>query len=179
MDWNVIATVAQGPEHEKHLLLGLKRLGEFHATRFKDVCMGRVDDLPAFLEAVRQAQEADESWTHCLARIVPVECTFHFDAGDFTVRLKEAVAPMAARMAPGTFFVRVERRGLMGQVHSQEVEREVADQLFDLVKARGKTLQTNFQDPDWIVACETLGTEAGVALLDRELRQRYPFVQIC
>ena len=177
MDWNVIATVAQGLEHEKHLLQGLKRLGNFHATHFKDVCMGRVEDLPAFLEAVRQAREADAGWTRYLARIIPVERTFRFEAEDFPARLKEAVAPMVLRLG-GTFFVRVERRGLIGQVHSQEVEREVADYLFELAQARGETLQTDFSDPDWIVACETLGAEAGVALLDREMRHRYPFVRV-
>ncbi len=177
MDWNVIATVAQGPGHERRLLQGLKRLGEFHASHFKDVCLGRVADAPAFLEAVREALAAGEGWTRHLARIVPVERTFRFEPEDFAARLKEALAPMAPRLG-GTFFVRVERRGLLGRVHSQEAERDAADCLIALVQGRGGSLQTDFADPDWIVACETLGGEAGVALLDRALRRRYPFVRV-
>lgn len=178
MDWNVIATVRAGPGHEKALLDGLKRLGEFHATDFKYVCYGRVEDISALLDAVAAAQRAGEGWTQHLARLLPAERTFAFHAEDFVERLKDAVTPFAARMGTGRFFVRVERRGLMGRVHSQAAERAVADYLIDLVRTQGGTLSTDFADPDWVVACETLGAEAGVALLDRSLRQRYPFLQV-
>ncbi|MFN3593120.1 MAG: hypothetical protein ACK4TK_00360 [Thiobacillaceae bacterium] len=58
MDWNVIVTVRAGPGHGKALLDGLKRLGEFHATDFKYVCYGRVEDASALLEAVSAARQA-------------------------------------------------------------------------------------------------------------------------
>lgn len=176
MEWNVIATVREGPGHERALLSGLRRFGEFHPTEFKYVCVGRVD-APNFLETVRQALAADEEWTRYLARLIPVERTFHFDAQGFVERLKQAVAPFAERMGAGCFYVRIERRGMLGQVHSQEAEREVADYLVGLLQSRDQQLRTDFHDPDWIVACETLGAEAGVALLDRETRRRYDFVQ--
>lgn len=178
MDWNVIATVREGPGHEKALLAGLKRLGEFHASDFKYVCFGRVEDPAAFLETVRQAQAAGEEWTRYLARLIPIERTFHFDAEQFVERLRQAVAPFAERMGTGRFFVRVERRGMLGRVHSQEAERAAADHLIELLEARGGKLTTDFNDPDWIVVCETLGAEAGVALLTRETRERYAFVQV-
>jgi tRNA(Ser,Leu) C12 N-acetylase TAN1 len=178
MDWNVIVTVRAGPGHEKALLQGLKGYGEFHASDFKYVCYGRVDNLPAFLAAVQDAQQAGAVWTQYLARLVPVERTFHFDADGFIERLKAAVTPFAQRMGSGRFFVRVERRGMLGRLHSQEAERAVADHLIDLVAARGERLTTDFADPDWIVVCETLGAEAGVALLDRGMRMHYPFLQV-
>ena len=177
MEWNVIATVREGPGHEKALLRGLRRLGEFHPTEFNYVCIGQADSTD-FLETVRQARAAGEDWTRYLARLVPVERTFHFDAEGFVERLKQAVAPFAERMGTGCFYVRIERRGMLGQVHSQEAEREVADYLAGLLRGRGQQLTTDFRDPDWIVACETLGAEAGVALLDRETRRRYDFVQV-
>jgi tRNA(Ser,Leu) C12 N-acetylase TAN1 len=178
MDWNVIVTVRAGAGHQKGLLQGLKAHGTFHATDFKYVCYGRVADLPAFLDAVRTAQQAQEGWTQYLARLVPIEQTFHFAADDFVQRLKSAVTPFAQRMGSGRFFVRIERRGMLGRLHSQEAERALADHLIDLVAARGGSLTTDFADPDWIVVCETLGAEAGVALLDRAMRQRYPFLQV-
>ncbi len=177
MEWNVIATVREGPGHEKALLHGLKRFGEFHPTDFKYVCIGRVD-ATNFLETVRQAHAGGEEWIRYLARLIPVERTFRFDAQTFVERLKQAVTPFAERMGAGDFYVRIERRGMLGQVHSQEAEREVADYLAGLLRNRGQQLGTDFHDPDWIVACETLGTEAGVALLDRETRRRYEFVQV-
>lgn len=178
MDWNVIVTGRAGPGHEKTLLDGLKRLGEFHATDFKSVYYGHVADPLALIEAVAAAQQAGEVWTQHLARLLPLEHTFAFHAEDFVERLKAAVTPFAARMGTGRFFVRVERRGLMGRIDSQAAERAAADHLIGLVQARDATLRTDFADPDWIVACETLGAEAGVALLDRALRQRYPFLQV-
>lgn len=178
MDWNVIVTVRAGPGHQKGLLQGLRGHGEFHATDFKYVCYGRVADLPGFLDAIRAAQQAQEPWTQYLARLIPVEQTFHFDADNFVERLKSAVTHFAQRMGSGRFFVRVERRGMLGRLHSQEAERAVADCLIDLLAARGARLTTDFADPDWIVACETLGAEAGVALLDRAMRSGYPFLQV-
>lgn len=178
MDWNVIATVLEGPGHEKALLRGLRRYGEFHPTEFKNVCIGRVDVTAAFLETVREAQADNEEWTRYLARLIPIERTFHFDAQGFVERLKEAVAPFAERMGAGDFCMRIERRGMLGQLHSQEAEREVADYLVDLLQSRGQQLGTDFDDPDWIVVCETVSAEAGVALLNRETRQRYDFVQV-
>lgn len=178
MDWNVIVTVRAGPGHQRDLLQGLKGYGEFHATDFKYVCYGRVDDLQVFLDAVRAAQQAQERWTQYLARLVPIEQTFHFDADHFVERLKAAVTPFAQRMGSGRFFVRIERRGMLGRLHSQEAERAAADHLIDLVAARGERLSTDFADPDWIVACETLGAEAGISLIDRAMRLGYPFLQV-
>lgn len=178
MEWSVIATVLHGPGHESALLHGLKRYGEFHATHFPYVCFGRADDLAHLLDVVKQAQAADEQWARYLARLVPIERTFHFDALAFVEQPKVAVAPLAERIGAGRFFVRIERRGMLGRVHTQEAEREVADHLIEMVEARGAKLVTDFNDPDWIVVCETLDAEAGIALLDRTLRDRYPFIQV-
>ncbi|MCS6787411.1 MAG: THUMP domain-containing protein [Thiobacillaceae bacterium] len=178
MDWNVVVTVRAGPGHEHAVLQGLKALGEFHATAFKYVCLGRVEDSCAFLDEVLTAQESAQPWVAHLARVVPVERVFVCRPEDFVQSFKAAVTPFAARMGDGRFFVRVERRGQLGRIHTQEAERAAADHLIELVAARGGRLTTDFRDPDWIVACETLGGEAGVALLDRPLRERYPFLQV-
>jgi tRNA(Ser,Leu) C12 N-acetylase TAN1 len=178
MDWNIIATVTSGPGHERRLLEGLGQFGEFHASSFKEVCCGRVHDVNTFLDAIRRVGEEDRPWVRFLARVIPLERNFRFEAKDFAERLKESIIPFAGRMGSGSFFVRVERRGMQGRVHSQDVERAAADHLIGLLEARGERLTTDFEDPDWIVVCETLGAQAGVALLDREMRRRYPFVQV-
>ncbi|MEW5944339.1 MAG: THUMP domain-containing protein [Pseudomonadota bacterium] len=175
--WNMIVTAAPGPGREYHLLRELNRLGEFHPTEFKDVCIGRVENTDRFLEAVRLAAAEGADWVRDLARAIPVEQTFHFTPETLAAQLKEAVAPLCQRMGDGAFYVRLERRGLVGQVASPEVEREVADHLFSLAENQGKRLRVSFEDADYVVAAETLGNECGVALLGRELRERYPFVQ--
>lgn len=176
-NWNIIVTAAPGPGREHHLLRELSRLGEFHPTEFKDVCIGRVEDIGRFLEAIRLAASEGAEWVRDLGRAIPVGQTFHFTPETLAGQLKEAAAPLLQSMGDGTFYVRLERRGLIGQVMSPEVEREVADYLLTLAENQGKRLRVSFEDADYVVAAETLGNECGVALLGRELRQRYPFVQ--
>lgn len=175
--WNVVVTVLPGRGREQHLLRELNLLGEFHACQFKDVCLGQVEDAARFLEAIRLARAAGEAWVADLGRVVPVEQVFHFTPDTLALQLKQALPALLERIAGGTLHVRLERRGLIGQVMSQEVEREVAEQLFALAQSQGRPLRASFEDPDYIIAAETIGNECGVALLTREMRTRYPFVQ--
>jgi len=45
-----------------------------------------------------------------------------------------------------------------------------------LAEAAGKRLQVSFANADYVVAVETMGTQCGIALLDRTFRERFPFV---
>ena len=177
MDWNIVITVQPGSGHEHQLLGALARFGRFRPTAFHGVCMGKVDNIDAFLEALHLASEAGKSWFTHLGRAIPVEATFFFAPETLAERFKGAAAPLVDRMASGSFHVRLERRGLEGKIPSPAIEREVAEHLFDIAAGQKKVLRTDFQDPDYIVIAETLGEECGVGLLTRELRTRYPFVQ--
>jgi tRNA(Ser,Leu) C12 N-acetylase TAN1 len=174
-NWNMIVTAVPEPGRQRRLLQTLNRLGEFHPCEFRDVCLGQVEDTAQFLEVILKASQADESWVKNLSRAVPIERTFHFTPESLTEQLKEAVTPFLQCMADGTFHVRLERRGLTGQVMSQQVERDVADHLHALARSQGRQLHTSFENPDYIVAAETIGYECGVTLLSQELRERYPF----
>jgi tRNA(Ser,Leu) C12 N-acetylase TAN1 len=177
MDWNVIVTARSGPHYEHELLGALARFGRFRPTYFRDVCTGAVEDVERFLDAVGTALASGAEWTSRLGRVVPVEQVFRFTPEDFAARLQEAVAPLVDRMAAGSYCVRIERRGYAGELKTQEVERAVGDHVHVLAAAQGKALRTDLDDPDSIIAVETLGPECGVALLPRALRERYPFVQ--
>lgn len=176
-DWNILVTAQPGPQHTRPLLNGLRQYGEFHRTEFRDVCIGRVDDVTVFLDSVLAASEAHAGWTRHLSRIIPVERTFHFTPETLVTLLKDALMPFAERIDAGSLYVRVERRGLMGRVSSAEVERAVADHVFDIAGRRGKALRASFDDPDTIVVAETIGERCGLAFLTRAMRRRYPFVQ--
>lgn len=175
-DWNMIATMAPVPEAENIVLEHLGRFGEFHRSTFKDVCLGRVPDPSLFLDAIHLASEAGEDWTNRLSRIIPIEATFQFTPDTLIDELKMATESFLERMHDGTFYVRVERRGMIGKVSSKEVEQAVADHLYELAEERGLKLHTDFSNPDFIVAAETVGDECGVALLSKELRDIYPFI---
>src|SRR3990172_225003 len=126
LDWNVIVTVKTGPGQERDLLGALARFGRFRPTPFRGVCMGRVDDVEAFLAAILKAREAGKPWAERVARVIPVERVFLFAPETLTDQLRQAVAPFVARMSDGSFCVRLERRGLAGRLPSAEIERAVS-----------------------------------------------------
>lgn len=177
LDWNVVVTVVPGPAHERELIGALCNLGEFHrAQGFKDVCIGRVAEVEAFLGALAAARAAHKGWAAHLARVIPVEHRFAFGPDTLVPKACEAVDHFVDRMTDGSFFVRLERRGLAGAIDSPAVEQAIADHLVAQLGVHGRMLTVDFADPDYIVVAETLGEECGVGLISRAMRTRYPFV---
>jgi len=177
-DWNLVVTIIPGPRHLREVLRQLGRLGWFASTSFKDVCVGKVEDVPRFLEDVLAARTRAEPWANMIARVIPVERTFTFTPDSLADQLQNALAPLLDRMQSGTFCVRIERRGLAGRIPTQEIERAVAAHIFTLAEARGTRLETDFGNPDYILAAETLGDQCGVTLILREQSSRYPFLRV-
>jgi tRNA(Ser,Leu) C12 N-acetylase TAN1 len=178
MDWNVIVTVRAGPGAEHRVLGALARFGRFHATAFRGVIVGRVPDVAALLDGVERAHDAGRPWAASVARVIPAEVVFSFTPETLADRLKEAVAAFTRRLTDGSFCVRLERRGFEGRLPSAAVERAVGEHMHALAASEGKQMRTCFDDPDFIVAAETVGEECGIALLDRALRERHPLVQV-
>lgn len=173
--WNVLATSLEG--RRDGLLIGFRRLGRFRPGGYRNVVVGQVDDRDAFLGAVREALATDPLLPTALAKVVPVDLTVRFDPSDAANALATAAAPLVERLAGGSFFVRVERRGLKGRLHSPTLERDLADAMWRALEARGAAPRVEFADPDAVLVVETLGEQAGLAVLDRALRRDYPFRQ--
>jgi tRNA(Ser,Leu) C12 N-acetylase TAN1 len=174
--WNVLATSLEG--RRPALLAALRRLGTFWGAGYKNVLVGRVDDHDAFLEAVRERLGTDFLLESSLTKIVPVEYVAEFDGPRLTEVVVALIAPAAPRLSGKTFYVRLERRGFKGVVHTPTVERAVGEALLHAAAHHGRPATVTFQDPDLIVALETTGSLVGVALLSRELRSRFPFVRV-
>ncbi len=49
--------------------------------------------------------------------------------------------------------------------------------IIDALEKNGKQVQVKFVDPDKIIIVETIGNRAGVGLITREIRERYPFIR--
>ncbi|HTT40692.1 MAG TPA: THUMP domain-containing protein [Burkholderiales bacterium] len=177
-NWNLIVTIVPGPGHVHEALEHLRALGRFALSSFKDVCVGQVQDVTAFLDGLHAARASGESWVDFIGRVLPIQRTFAFTPESLQERIKEAVTPLLAEMRSGSFHVRLERRGLAGRIPTQEIERAVADHVFTLAQAQGVQLETDFADPDYVVVIETLGEQGGVALIPREVRNRYPWVHV-
>ncbi len=174
--WNVLATSLEG--RRDALLIALRRLGKFRRGGYRNVIVGQVDDLPAFLVAVREALGSEPLLPTALAKVVPVETIVRFDPANAPETFAAAAEPLLDRLAGGTFFVRLERRGMKGRLHTPTLERDLGDRVWRALEARGHTPRVEFRDPDAVLVVETVGDEAGIGIVTRKLRQEFPFVKI-
>ena len=174
--WNVLATAHEG--RRDALLSTLRRLGRFRPGGYRNVVIGMVDDRATFLDQVRDALATDLQLATVLARVVPIDVTVRFEPGTPVAELVAAAEPLLPGLAGGSFFVRVERRGLKGRLHSPTVEREIGDHVWRALEARGLVPRVDFRDPDAVLVVETLGDQAGLGVVTRALREAYPFVRV-
>jgi tRNA(Ser,Leu) C12 N-acetylase TAN1 len=174
--WNVLATSLEG--RRDALLIALRRLGRFRPGGYRNVVVGTVDDRDGFLAAVRDALATDPLLPTALARLIPIEVTLRFDPTAPVDAVVSAAEPLVPRLAGGSFFVRLERRGLKGRVHSPSVERAIGDAVWRKLAEAGHVPKVEFADPDAVLVVETLGDQAGLAVVDRALRETFPFVKV-
>jgi tRNA(Ser,Leu) C12 N-acetylase TAN1 len=177
-DWNVIVTVVPGPRHVSEVLGALARFGRFSPTSFNDVCVGRVSDVPATLEAIGHARALQKDWGLAVGHVVFVETTFAFEPDRLVDEVKRRAQPLCERVPEGSVCVRVKRRGLAGRVHSQQVEQAIAEHIITMAESAGKRLSVSLSDPDYVIVIETLDAVAGIGLITRAQRERYPFMAV-
>lgn len=176
MGWNVLATAK---DHEqRHLARRLKRLGDFRWSPYLGVLIGRVEDHQAFFDQLRRNEEIEPGFLLPLARLVPLDRTLTIDAASFLPMLKTEVLSYADRIGSGSFYVRVERRGHKGEIHSQHIEQELDHALIELLTQRGCTPRVDFLNPDVTIAIEIVGDECGIGMITKSLRERYPFIKV-
>jgi tRNA(Ser,Leu) C12 N-acetylase TAN1 len=174
--WNVLAT-ARNHEHGR-LARRLKRLGDFRWAAYLGVLIGRVEDHEAFFEQLRRGGEMKPGFLLPLARLVPIDRTFLFTADTLIPLLKAELLAYADHIGSGSFYVRIERRGHKGEIHSRQIEQELAHALIASLEQHGCTPHVDFHDPDVIIAIEIIGDECGVGIITKSLRERYPFVKV-
>jgi tRNA(Ser,Leu) C12 N-acetylase TAN1 len=176
--FNVVVTLASNGRF-RHLLQELAPHGEFRKTEFLGVIIGRVEDPMKFLESIREKRQKQLIAFQDLGRVVPLDRVFVFHLEEFPVKAKAALLPCVEVLEGKRYYVRLERRGLKGQIISPEVEREL-DAFIEqtLATAGRKPAQVDFEHPDAVVAVETIGDRCGVGLLNREMMDRYDFVRV-
>ncbi|NIP74093.1 MAG: hypothetical protein GWO16_14220 [Gammaproteobacteria bacterium] len=176
-DWNVVVTtVERGFKHARSLLMPF---GTVHKTDFYNVLVLKVPDPAAFAEQLREASEQDPSALECIARAVPATATFTFQSPEeFEQKARRAVEPWIPALAGKGFHVRMHRRGFKGRISSQDEERFLDHFIIEGTEARGEAAHVTFDDPDLILALETVGQQAGLSLWSRADRERYPFLKL-
>lgn len=176
--FNLVVTLASNGRF-RHLLQELAPHGEFRKTEFLGVVIGSVDSPATFLETVREKRQKQLIAFQDLGRVVPLDRVFTFHLEAFPEKAKAAVLPYVNGLAGKRYYVRLERRGLKGQIVSPEVERDL-DAFIEqtLVTTGNKPAQVDFEHPDAVVVVETIGDRCGVGLLTREMLDRYDFVRV-
>lgn len=174
-DWNVVVTV-----HEQHYRRCREVLGEFASvskTPFYNVLVMRVEapePLFDWLNAIAHQFPQDVAG---IARVVPATTVFDFQTPEeFEAALTHAAEPWIRRLAAATFHVRMHRRGFKGRLSSQHEEQLLDHHIVEATERQGAAARVSFDDPDWIIAVETVGPRAGFSAWSREQRARYPLL---
>ena len=175
-EWNVVVSV-----HGRGFIRAceiLQRLGPVNRTGFLNVLVMRVEDIAQAMESLRQWISEDPAITDALARVMPVTHTFSFQTvEEFEEKARQAVLSWTSDLAGKAFYVRMHRRGFKGRLSSQAQERSLSAALLETLEKAGTPGRITFQDPDAVLAVETVGNQAGLSLWSREDLQRYPFLK--
>jgi len=175
-DWNLVVTAREGTQPE--LVRALAPLVRLRRSGFRNVLVGRVDDVEAFLAAVAAQRECQPFLDNWLARVLPLERTFPVDVPSLPEVLQREAEAVLDRLAGKSFHVRVERRGHKGVIHTHATEKALGTWVYEALQARGATPVVDFEDPEVVLAIELVGDVGGLGLVTRELSRRYPFVRI-
>ncbi len=68
------------------------------------------------------------------------------------------------------------RRGFKGTLHSHREEQLLGGYLMDELEARAMPATIRFEDPDAVIAVDTVDQRAGMSLWTREQLRRFPFL---
>ena len=66
-----------------------------------------------------------------MSRIVPLDTVFSFDLDSFLEKACKSIRPYLPRMSEHRFHVRLERRGLKGQIVSPDIEQALDNFILD------------------------------------------------
>jgi tRNA(Ser,Leu) C12 N-acetylase TAN1 len=174
--WNILATARK--RQERYVLRLLNNYGEFRGSGYRDVILGYVADVPAFLEALESIRREVPGKLRSLGQIVPLERNFQFDVADFRAKVKEAVFTYIDQLENSRFFVRVVRRGHKGEISGMEMEKELDGFILESLENKGKRATVNIEEFEKMIIIETVENRAGVGLVTKEMKGKYPFVKV-
>lgn len=176
-DWNMVVSVREGGYQEA--LQRLRELGTVSDTEYFNVLVLRVDDVHQALDRLREWYETDPQLRSWLGRAVPVTDTFTFHSPlEFRVKARDVVMEWLAELAGKGFHVRMHRRGFKRRLSSHEEEKRLGAAIIEALDKMGTPAYLNFDDPDVIVAIETVGQHAGLSIWTREMLAHYPFLHL-
>lgn len=155
-EWNVLVTVYDGEYHEALRLLA--PFGDVSRTDYWNVLVMNVEDVTGFMHALKETLREDASLANSVARIIPVTHSFRFSSPEeFEAGACRIVDEWVTELQGKTFHVRMHRRGFKGRLSSQHEEQFLDYHLLERLRLKGSGGRIGFDDPDMIIAVETVG----------------------
>ena len=177
-DWNVVVTVH--PDGYRRAVRLLSELGGVRVGRsqYGNVLLLRAESPSGFLDSLSERTADDPALLdEVISHVIPVEERFVFhSAEEFEAGALRLLLDRIEVLAGRSFHVRVHRHGFEGRISSQDEEGFLGGAIMDELDRRGETATVDFDDPDLLVVVETISTRGGIAILDRDDRERYPFL---
>lgn len=176
-EWNVVVTVYDGGYNQARRLL--HRYGPVEKTEYFNILLMRITEPRILLNSLLDEAERDPKAVSSLARVMPIDRSFSFmSAPEFEAKARDAVAGWVDELAGKSFHLRMHRRGFKGRLSSLDEERFLDTYLLEAVEQKGAGARINFDDPDVIIALETMGPRGGVSLWTRDDLKRYPLLHL-
>jgi tRNA(Ser,Leu) C12 N-acetylase TAN1 len=176
-DWNVVVTV--NDDHYNAARKILERFGRVDRTDYFNLLLMQVEDPRGLLDALQGEADQDPDSVVPLARVMPVVQTFTFQtAEDFEGKVRKAVWTWLPELGGKSFHLRMHRRGFKGKLSSMDEERFLDTYLLEALEMVGTQGEITFDDPDAILALETVGPRAGLSLWTREDLEHYPLLHL-
>lgn len=176
-DWNAVVTVREGGFAPARRLL--EPFGPVRKTEFFNTLVMRAADpfhLLAYLQEELAANPAIAAW---VSRFMPMQRLFSFQSvAEFELRSREGVLELLPRLANARFHVRMHRRGFKGKLSSAEEERFLDEFLLGRLAEAGTPGKVAFDDPDAIIALETIGPQAGLSIFTRDELLRFSLLHL-
>ena len=178
MDWNVIVTAKEhGFKKARDFLY---EFGRVNKTEYFNVMVMRVETVDQFLDDIKTAISINKVILEYVARVIPLTNTFMFQSPEeFEEKAQAIVADWVDELTGKRFHVRMHRRGFKDRLSSQNEESVLDTFIMNKLEQLGmEPAKIDFDDPDYIIAVETLGQFAGLSIWSREQLQLYPFLKM-
>lgn len=175
MDWNVVVTIRRDFDRAVGLL---RKLGTIERTGLYNVVVMRVPEVRAALDQIAQLP-ADERFFETISHVIPVTHKLSFTTvEEFERGARDIALAWAPQLAGKSVHVRIRRRGHKGELHGRELERRIGGAVLEELARRGTPGRCALDDPDAVIAIETIRGEAGLALWTRADLAGYPFLRV-
>lgn len=177
LDWNVVATVREGRYQEGFRLL--RRFGQAARTDYFNLVVLQAEDGRQLLDDLLEEGGRGPECLKALSSVVPVFLRFTFQTPEeFEEKARQAVSEWLPQLWGKSFHLRMHRRGFKGKLSSLAEEQFLDHYLLQALQAGGEPGRISFDDPDVIIALETIGPRAGLSLWKREELGRYPLLHL-